>query len=98
MILFFKHIVEHLAISSLTDYMLWRNLFNQIEFELLALECEAPPGGRSKTGMEAAGAQRPTRCEAEGRASFLKGVGMGELSAIEALFDKSQKCKINIHS
>ena len=40
-----------------------------MEFELLALECGAPPGGRSKTGRKAAGAQRPTPCEAEGRAS-----------------------------
>ena len=44
-------------------------MFNHIEFELLALECGAPPGGRSPTGWKAAGAQRPTPCEAEGRAS-----------------------------
>ena len=44
-------------------------MFNQIEFELLALECGAPPGGHSHTGRKAAGAQRPTPCEAEGRAS-----------------------------
>ena len=47
-------------------------MFNQIEFELLASECGAPPGGRSKTGRKAAGAQRPTPCEAEGRASNSK--------------------------
>ena len=40
-----------------------------IEFELLALECGAPQGGRSTTERKAAGAQRPTPCEAEGRAS-----------------------------
>ena len=43
--------------------------YSNIEFELLAVECGAPPGGRSKTGRKAAGAQRPTPCEAEGRAS-----------------------------
>ena len=48
-----------------------RLLLNHIEFELLALECGAPPGGRSKTGRKAAGAQRPTPCETEGRASML---------------------------
>ena len=35
---------------------------------MLALECGAPPGGRSTTGRKAAVAQRPTSCEAEGRA------------------------------
>ena len=45
-------------------------MFNRhIAFALLALQCGAPPGGRSKTGRKAAGAQRPTPCEAEGRAS-----------------------------
>ena len=42
-----------------------------VGFELLALGCGAPPGGRSKTGRKAAGAQRPTPCEAEGRASLV---------------------------
>ena len=46
-----------------------RLLLNHIEFELLALECRAPPGGRRTIGRKAAGAQRPTPCEAEGRAS-----------------------------
>ena len=46
-----------------------RLLLYDIEFELLALECGAPPGGRSTTGRKAAGAQRPTPCEPEGRAS-----------------------------
>ena len=46
------------------------DLFKHIAFELLALECGAPPGGRGKTGRKAAVAQRPTPCEAEGRASY----------------------------
>ena len=36
-------------------------VFNEFEFELLALECGAPPGGRSTTGRKAAGAQRSAR-------------------------------------
>ena len=52
-------------------------MYSNIEFELLALECGAPPGGRSKTGRKAAGAQRPTPCEAEGRASKAKSINFG---------------------
>ena len=36
------------------------------------MECGASPGGRSKTGRQAAGAQRPTPCEAAGRATKIK--------------------------
>ena len=54
------HLLEKCC-KTLSDFKLV-----DIEFEWLALECGAPPGGRSTTERKATGAQRPTPCEAEG--------------------------------
>ena len=66
--------LKYLAISNFYSPYVMRLVLNHIEFDLLALECGAPPGGRSTTERKAAVAQRPTPCEAEGRASSYRNV------------------------